>query len=206
MPRRSLAGETLAVSRSSSQMRARRGGSIIRLIMRRTVVLPQPDGPTKHGDLAGRRHQAELVDGDRAVAGTAWSRTRTGSSWGCLVVVGSTGGQVRHADASASVPKRCDRARASRLTIMPTSLQPNFIQTVRRAHDTNHSRDRPTAPDGGSGACPPNGGRNRRDVHLDRRSHGDVAVRPGLSRTLRRPTAVPSVGTLRPTQLVWRTE
>src|ERR1700712_1212085 len=46
MPRRSLAGEPLEVSRSSIQMRPD-VGEIIRLIMRSEVVLPQPDGPTK---------------------------------------------------------------------------------------------------------------------------------------------------------------
>ena len=46
MPRRSSAGGTVAVSRSSSQMRPL-VGSIIRLIIRRLVVLPQPDGPTR---------------------------------------------------------------------------------------------------------------------------------------------------------------
>ncbi len=46
MLRRSLAVSSLAVSRSSIRMRPL-VGSIIRLIMRSDVVLPQPDGPTK---------------------------------------------------------------------------------------------------------------------------------------------------------------
>ena len=47
-------------------------GSIIRLIIRSDVVLPQPDGPDEHGDLAGRRLEAQVVDGDGAVRDTAW--------------------------------------------------------------------------------------------------------------------------------------
>src|SRR4051812_36624138 len=46
MPRRRVAGATRAVSWSSSQIFPL-VGSIIRLIIRSDVVLPQPDGPTK---------------------------------------------------------------------------------------------------------------------------------------------------------------
>src|SRR5664279_1414790 len=46
MPRRSSAGAALEWSLSLIQMRPL-VGSIMRLIMRRLVVLPHPDGPTK---------------------------------------------------------------------------------------------------------------------------------------------------------------
>ena len=46
MPRRSSALSKLPVSLSSSQIRPE-VGSIIRLIIRSDVVLPQPEGPTK---------------------------------------------------------------------------------------------------------------------------------------------------------------
>src|ERR1700742_2951013 len=46
MPRRRLAAEPFDVSVSSIQIRPL-VGSIIRLIMRSEVVLPQPDGPTR---------------------------------------------------------------------------------------------------------------------------------------------------------------
>src|SRR5450755_1271037 len=46
MPRRSSVGEVVEWSRSSIQIRPL-VGSIMRLIMRRLVVLPQPEGPTK---------------------------------------------------------------------------------------------------------------------------------------------------------------
>src|SRR5664279_4021954 len=46
MLRRSSAGAAIEWSRSSIQMRPL-VGSIMRLIMRRLVVLPQPEGPTK---------------------------------------------------------------------------------------------------------------------------------------------------------------
>ncbi len=45
MPRRSVAASTSAVFWSSSQI-VPEVGSIMRLIMRKEVVLPQPDGPT----------------------------------------------------------------------------------------------------------------------------------------------------------------
>src|SRR5215468_1420331 len=45
MPRRSSAAGTVVTSRSSSQIRPAVGSSI-RLIIRRLVVLPHPDGPT----------------------------------------------------------------------------------------------------------------------------------------------------------------
>ena len=66
MPRRSRFESIVAVSWSSSHMRPD-VGSIIRLIIRKLVVLPQPDGPTKTGDLTGLGHQVETVDGDGAV-------------------------------------------------------------------------------------------------------------------------------------------
>ena len=56
----------LAVSVSSSQI-VPDVGSIIRLIIRSDVVLPQPDGPTSTVILPGRRLEDELVDGDGAV-------------------------------------------------------------------------------------------------------------------------------------------
>src|ERR1019366_10646664 len=46
MPRRSSVGDVLEWSRSSIQIRPL-VGSIIRLIIRRLVVLPHPDGPTR---------------------------------------------------------------------------------------------------------------------------------------------------------------
>src|SRR5450631_4399945 len=46
MPRRSSVGEVVEWSRSSIQIRPL-VGSIIRLIMRRLVVLPHPEGPTR---------------------------------------------------------------------------------------------------------------------------------------------------------------
>ena len=42
-------------------------GSTMRLIMRSSVVLPQPDEPTKHRRLARRDDEAEVLDRTRAV-------------------------------------------------------------------------------------------------------------------------------------------
>ena len=45
--------------------------SIMRLTIRIAVVLPQPDGPDEHADLAGRDGQREVVDGVARRAGVA---------------------------------------------------------------------------------------------------------------------------------------
>ena len=54
------------MSLSSSQMRPE-VGSIIRLIIRSDVVLPQPDGPTNTVIWPDGAIQGQLVDGDGAV-------------------------------------------------------------------------------------------------------------------------------------------
>ena len=86
MPRRSSAAEKPAVSWSSSQIRPE-VGSIIRLIIRSDVVLPQPDGPTNtviwpdgattsqlvHGDGAVRVLLGNRLEPDHPVATSTWS-------------------------------------------------------------------------------------------------------------------------------------
>ena len=69
MRRRSSGGSTLAMSWPSTTMRPLLA-SIIRLIMRRVVVLPQPDGPTRDGFIALRHLEVEAVDG-RGATGEA---------------------------------------------------------------------------------------------------------------------------------------
>ena len=66
MPRRSLTGSWSVTSRPSISI-VPVVGSISRLIIFSVVDLPQPDGPTRHDQLAAADVEVELVDGDRAV-------------------------------------------------------------------------------------------------------------------------------------------
>ena len=71
MPRRSLTGSTLVTS-SPLTVSVPDVGSIIRLIIRIDVVLPQPDGPTNTVKRAVRHLESQIVDRDGAVRDTAW--------------------------------------------------------------------------------------------------------------------------------------
>ena len=87
---------TVAVSRSSSQIRPQ-VGSIIRLIIRRQVVLPQPDGPTNTVIWPDGASQIEIVDGDRAVRIPLGDRLEPDHAWDDGLPSGT-----RAADASAA--------------------------------------------------------------------------------------------------------
>ena len=148
MPRRSSCGRQAAVSLSSSQMRPE-VGSIIRLIIRSDVVLPQPDGPTNtviwpDGRLDGRARPRRRCRRD-----TAWTQTRTGSS-GSSPPPGRGRSRAAPADAPAEprLGSRCGR-RALLLVVDPVGRADQAHRAgdaARAARSGPRSPSRPAPP------------------------------------------------------------